>query len=89
MAAEFAALAESTAREHGYDGLPLAVVPQSFERLSKEGVAAAAADVADEVIRLLTTPADELRAEFSDRWGTRGGLAVSCSVPVRLGKQAP
>jgi hypothetical protein len=61
-------------------------VPQSFERLPKDGVAAAAADVADEVIRLLTTPADELRAEFTDRWGTSGGVAVACSVPVMLGK---
>jgi hypothetical protein len=87
VAAEFAPLAEATAREHGFDGLPLAVVPQSFERLTREGVAAAAANVADELIRLLTTPADELQAEFSDRWGTGGGVAVSCSIPVRLGKR--
>jgi hypothetical protein len=50
-------------------------------------VADAAANVADEVVRLLTTPADDLQAEFSDRWGTKGGVAVSCSVPVRLGER--
>jgi hypothetical protein len=85
VGAEWASLAESTAREHGYDGLPLIVVPRSFERLTRDRVIALAGEIANDVIHALATPAETLREEFSDRWETSAGVTVSCSVRIPLG----
>jgi hypothetical protein len=81
---EWAPLAESSAREQGFDGLPLVVVPQSFERLTEEQATALAGEIVDDVIHALSSPADVLRAEFSDRWDTSGGVTIACNLRVSL-----
>ncbi|SRR5260370_14210516 len=81
---EFAALSEASAREHGYDGLPLVTVPQAFDRLAEEAVRGLATQVAGDVIHALTSPADALREEFRDRWHTSGGHTVVCNVRATL-----
>jgi hypothetical protein len=60
-------------------------VPRSFERLTEARVVAVAAEIADDIVHALATPAETLREEFSDRWGTSGGVTVSCSIRVPLG----
>jgi hypothetical protein len=81
---EFAAMSEASAREHGYDGLPLVTVPQAFDRLNEEEVRELAGKIAGDVIRVLVTPSEQLQEEFRDRWHTSGGHTVVCSIRTTL-----
>jgi len=82
---EFAGMAEASARDHGYDGLPLVTVEQPFDRLTEERVSEIAKEIADDVIYILSTPAERLQAEFSNRWQTSQGREIgyttACAVP--------
>jgi hypothetical protein len=64
--------------------LPLVVVPQSFERLTKEQATALADEIVDDVVHALSTPVEVLRDEFSDRYETSGGVTIACSIRVPL-----
>ncbi len=84
---EFAAMAESTARQHGYDGMPLIAVPQRFVWLSPAQLHEAAEAASGEVVRSLTLPADELMAEYRDRWRSSEGIIPVCDIhPVAAGR---
>ncbi|MBT4046215.1 MAG: hypothetical protein HOK21_09815 [Rhodospirillaceae bacterium] len=48
-------------------GLPIAIVPHPVAKLLPDEVAALAANVVDEIIRLWQTDAEDLRAEFKDK----------------------
>ena len=83
---EFAAMAEATARQQGYDGMALIAVPQRFVWLSPAQLREAAEVASDEVVRSLTLPADELMVEYRDRWHSSEGIIPACDIhPVAAG----
>ena len=81
-------MSEASAREHGYDGLPLITVPQAFDRLTEDQVRSLATNIADNVVHALVTPADLLQNEFRDRWHTSGGHTVMCNIRTTLAAQS-
>ena len=80
---EFAPMGEATAREQGYDGLPLVVVPHPFDWLAPAEVERIAEDIVDEIIHVLTAPPEELVAEYRDRWRTAEGHGAWCSIQTK------
>ena len=80
-------MGEVTARQHGYDGMPLIAVPQRFVWLSPAQLQEAAAAAIDEVVRALTLPAEKLMAEYRDRWHSSGGVIPACDIhPAPTGR---
>jgi hypothetical protein len=75
-------LSEATARQLGYEGLPLVLVDQPFDRLPQDRVRAIAGEIADEVVRVLTTDAPTLRDEFTGRWRSSEGHGSSDACKV-------
>lgn len=83
---EFAAMGEATARQHGYDGMPLIAVPQRFVWLSPAQLREAAEAVIDEIVRALTLPAEKLMAEYRDRRHSSEGVIPACDIhPAPVG----
>lgn len=80
---EFAPMGEATARERGYDGLPLVVVPHPFDWLPREEVERIGESIVDEIAQVLTTPPERLVAEYRDRWRTMEGHGASCSIQTK------
>lgn len=83
VTSEFAPMGEATARERGYDGLPLVVVPHPFDWLPPAEVERIAEKVTDELVHVLTSPPEDLTAEYRNRWRTSEGYGASCSIQTR------
>jgi hypothetical protein len=64
---EFYALGKAETECLGMPGLPIAIVPHPVAKLNPDGVAAMAAGIVDEVVRLWESDAESLRAEFRDK----------------------
>ena len=64
---EFAKLGKLEASALGMPGLPLVILPHPIADLKPEQVWALAEQTLLEVIRLLTTPADQLNQEFKTK----------------------
>jgi len=92
VTSEFAPMGEATARERGYDGLPLVVVPHPFDWLPRSEVEGIAENIVGEIIRILTSAPEELVQKYRDRWRTTEGYGASCRIetrPAGRGMSAP
>jgi hypothetical protein len=65
---EFAPLGRAESRTLGIGGLPLAVIPHPLAGNKPEEVKRKAAAIADEVIAILTQPAEKLVQEYRGRF---------------------
>ena len=67
---EFAPLGRAESRTLGMGGVPIAVIAHPLAGNKPDAVRAKAAGVVDEVVAILTRPADELAAAYRGRFLT-------------------
>ncbi|MCS6926335.1 MAG: hypothetical protein NZ578_10600 [Candidatus Binatia bacterium] len=65
---EFAPLGRAESRALGIPGLPIAVIPHPLAGNRPEEVQCKATAVADEVVAILTRPAEQLVEEYRNRF---------------------
>lgn len=65
---EFLKLAQAEARTQGLPGLPLIEIPHPVGSVSEAIVRDRARDAVTEIVRVLTTPAEALDAEYTDKF---------------------
>jgi|SRR5437016_7223004 len=61
----FCPLGQIVARGEGHHGLPIVMLPHPIGEADESKIAQKGADAAAECVRLLTTPAEAVREEFS------------------------
>lgn len=79
----YAPMGEGTARQHGYDGLPLEVVPEDFVHLTPPQLDAAAERVVEAVIAALTSSTEDLVLKYRDRYHSSQGFTLACEIHAR------
>ena len=77
---EYAPMGEATARQHGYEGLPIIGVPQEFVYLTPEQIEQAAERAAPQAMAALTGDAEQVLLRHRDRWGSSAGFAAACGI---------
>lgn len=79
---EFAPLGRAESRALGIPGLPIAVIPHPLAGNGPEEVRRKAVAVADEVMAILTRPAEQLLEEYRKRFLQPGEKYLSRKVPA-------
>lgn len=76
----YAPMGEGTARQHGYDGLPIEVVPEDFVQMTLAQLDAAAKAMVNQVIFALTSAPEDLMLRYRDRYQSSQGFTLACEI---------
>ena len=79
---EFAPLGRAESQNLGMGGVPIAVIPHPLAGNKPDVVARKAAAVADEVIAILTQPAEKLAEEYRGKFLKPVGKQMGRKIPA-------
>lgn len=79
-------MGQQTARELGFDAMPILTVPHAASLMTEPEIEKVAESIVDQIIYILSEPAEKLESEFKDKYhfGNVRKSAALASCPVDL-----